>query len=136
MAGKIFFVWYFLRWLGNYYVCANSVLLGGWEVMKAITLCRTALQFQSEDERGGAFIFPVTNSGFRMSLGAKANQLSTEIHLNFRCHSYHSASRVHLKQWLHKIPTKACSNGFARYNILGGPFSIPLAQKCPYDIMA
>ena len=44
----------FLRWLGNYYVCANSVLLGGWEVMKAITLCRTALQFQSEDERGGA----------------------------------------------------------------------------------
>ena len=119
-------------------MCANSVLLAGWEVMKAITLCRTALQFHisSEDERGGAFIFPVTNSGFRMSLGAKANQLSTEIHLNFRCHSYHSASRVHLKQWLHKIPTKACSNGFARYNILGGPFSIPLAQKCPYDIMA
>ena len=60
----MFCVLFYVRWLGNYYV-----LLGGWEVMKAITLCRTALQFHisSEDERGGGrqAIIHISDDKFR-----------------------------------------------------------------------
>ena len=92
-------------------LCPNSVLLGGCKVMKAITLCRTPLQFHvsSGDERGrggqAKHIFQE-----QISFGTNANQLPTEIHLEFGCHS----ARCVQKQWLHKFPNKMCTNGFAQ----------------------
>ena len=58
--------------------------------MKAITLCRTALQFHasSEDERGWGRRPYIE----RVSFERDANQPPTEKHLEFECHS---ASHVH-----------------------------------------